>query len=129
LGNYFPNGLTSLYHHKRKLEGYMDSILIILLGILLRLGIPIGLTALAVWFLKRLDARWQAEASRPVRVKPLSPPCWEQKSCPEAKRAVCIAYQEPDIPCWQLFRKKDGSLREGCLACSIFRTAPIPTTT
>jgi hypothetical protein len=30
------------------------------------------------------------------------------------------------VPCWQVFRGKDGQLQERCLACEIFRRSPAP---
>ena len=64
----------------------MDVVLTFLLGILLRLGIPIAVTALVLTFLHRLDKRWQKE-SLALPVIPAGKPCWEIKSCSEEKKA------------------------------------------
>lgn len=104
----------------------MDELSTLILGLLFRLGIPIGLTTLAIWFLRRLDTRWQAEAEQPIPVAPQGIPCWQRKNCSKEKRANCPACQQSNIPCWQLFRSKDGLLREDCINCDVFREAPIP---
>jgi len=36
----------------------LPELIAVLIGFLVRLGIPIGLTALLAWLLRRLDARW-----------------------------------------------------------------------
>ncbi len=107
----------------------------ILLGLLLRYGVPIGITALLAWLLTRLDARWQEQADR--RQVPLSTlgaevrqvRCWETTECPRETRENCPAYAEPSVPCWQVFRKRDGRMREDCFTCQVFVEAPVPTTT
>lgn len=99
-------------------------IVAILIGLLLRLGAPIGVMALLAWWLKRLDARWQreAEAARASRRLPAAgPPCWDQRGCPPERRSVCPAFLRPEEPCWQHFRATDGQLRESCLVCQVFR--------
>lgn len=104
----------------------MDEVFAILMGLILRLGLPIGLTALIVWYLRKLDIRWQQESGPVAIAHPTGTPCWERKNCPEARRANCQACQDPDVPCWQKFRRPDGHLREGCLDCDVFRDTPIP---
>ena len=108
----------------------MREVLVILFGLLLRLAIPIVITVVAVYFLKRLDKRWQEEAhiyadAHPVQMAaPI--PCWEWKNCTAEKRSMCQAFQNTSTPCWQQFRDEKGLLREGCLECDVFRKAPIP---
>ncbi len=98
---------------------------------LLRFGTPILATALVIWLFKRLDSHWQAEAkeyqehSKLENLVPLVR-CWLLNDCPEKKRQNCPAYIEQNKPCWQYFRATDGSLKEGCLGCGVFRGAPIP---
>lgn len=101
-------------------------------GLLLRLGIPLFLTLGLAWLLRRLDARWQAEARQlvssgkatPARV--LVPRCWLLKDCPPERRRACPAFPESEVPCWQLFRDKQGRMLEMCLSCDVFLRAPVP---
>ncbi|MBL8058753.1 MAG: hypothetical protein JNK29_18760 [Anaerolineales bacterium] len=100
----------------------------VLLGFLLRLGVPLGLTILIGWWLRRLDARWQAEGEA-VRAKragqpALATPCWETRGCAPERRATCSAAAQPETPCWQVFRDPRGELRPTCLDCTVFRGAP-----
>jgi hypothetical protein len=99
----------------------------VIIGFALRLAIPIAITAIAIYFLRRLDTRWQAEAEeqflQPVVEKPK---CWEVYNCPPEKRETCAGYQS-EQPCWQVFREENGYLQERCLGCDVFRKAPIPT--
>jgi hypothetical protein len=104
----------------------MDTVLALVLALLLRIGIPVAVTALIFFFLRRLDERWQKE-SLVIPVIADQRPCWEMKGCSEEKRKNCPASVRPNIPCWQLFRTKKGLLREECLDCDVFRQAPIPT--
>jgi hypothetical protein len=102
------------------------AVLAVITGFALRLAIPIAITAIAIYFLKRLDNHWQTEAEeqllRPVVEKPR---CWEVKGCTPEMRATCTGYQS-EQPCWQAFRKENGYLQERCLGCDVFRKAPIP---
>jgi hypothetical protein len=94
----------------------------------LRLGVPVGLTLLLAWGLKRLDARWQAEAERQaarpevrqVAVSQLN--CWEIRNCPPQRRASCLAFARSDKPCWENF-SQNGYLRETCRDCLVFGRA------
>ena len=106
----------------------MDTLLTLLLGVALRLAVPALLTTLLVRWLRRLDARWQAEAERARAHEPVvvTPPCWETRQCSEAQRAQCPAYQHTGAPCWQIKRQRTGQLPEQCLDCTVFRNAPIP---
>lgn len=99
-------------------------ILIVGLGLLLRLGLPLAVTALLAWWLKRLDARWQAAAARPAPAR--GRPCWELRNCAPERRRECQAYAQPDQPCWQVWRAAEGELRPACLTCFVFQDAPVP---
>jgi len=107
----------------------------LLLGLLLRYGVPIGITALVVLMLKKLDARWQEQAE--LRIAPRTSlgaevrqvRCWETTECSRDQRENCPAYTEPDVPCWQVFRKRDSCLRQECFRCEVFLEAPVPATT
>jgi hypothetical protein len=103
----------------------------IILGVLLRIAVPLVVTILIFTVLKRLDEHWKREADiRPdQQVKPGNVGCWEFNSCPEKARAACKAYQNPDSPCWQVFRDKNGRMQERCIGCDVFRHAPVPVTT
>ena len=103
----------------------MDTVLTFVLGLLLRIGIPVTVTALIFFLLRRLDERWQKEALA-IPVISSQQPCWEIKGCSEEKRKHCPASATPNIPCWQVFRTKNGLLREECLGCDVFRLAPVP---
>jgi hypothetical protein len=108
----------------------LSALLAIGLGLLIRFGIPILLTGLAAWGLRRLDQRWQRQSEhiRPaplgVGAAPAEVRCWEQADCPEAKREACPAYARPSVPCWQVFREQTGTLSTGCLVCGVFLNAP-----
>lgn len=106
----------------------------------LRLGAPIVVTAAIVWGLRRLDARWQAEAeaqhaSRAVAAGLVSAtattsalaagrPCWELNNCPPEKRQHCPACTLTDLPCWMARLRADGRLPGRCYGCALFRTRP-----
>jgi hypothetical protein len=102
---------------------WIGTILALGAGLILRLGLPIALTILAIALLRRLDARWQSEAGRyPVQ---LATPCWEIKNCTPEQRTACSA-RESGQPCWQTRRLANGYLREECLTCEVFEQAPVP---
>jgi len=103
----------------------MDVVLTFLLGILLRLGVPIAITALVLALLHRLDKRWQKEALA-LPIVPAGKPCWEIKGCSEEKKKNCPAGAQSKAPCWQVFRTRDGVMKEACLGCEVFRQAPVP---
>jgi hypothetical protein len=101
----------------------LNSTLALLVGLAIRLVIPIAITVIAVHFLRRLDERWETEARElpPVVQKPK---CWEVRGCPPEPRAACLAFKS-DLPCWQVFRLPNGYLREQCLICTVFVRAPV----
>jgi len=103
-------------------------LLAVVTGIALRLAIPIAITVVAVYFLRRLDARWKTEAeSQPAPPVVEKPRCWETNDCDPAQRKDCPGYQS-DQPCWQAFRSDSGYLQERCLECKVFRQTPMPGT-
>jgi len=108
----------------------LTTVFTIVLGILLRVAIPIAATLLLIIVFKWLDERWQREAGSDgvAIVQPGNLGCWETNKCPEEQRAGCQAYANPDKPCWQVFREKDGRLQERCIGCDIFKHAPVPIT-
>lgn len=109
----------------------LETISVFLLGMLIRLGIPAGFTILVIAWLARLDSKWQEEAETaagpvPARREIRNPGCWDVMACTPEQKAKCPAFVRQEIPCWQVFREKNGALREGCLGCSVFRKAPVP---
>ena len=91
----------------------MISLLALIAGLLLRLAIPIALTALLIFFLRKLDIRWQAEAQIPQPVAQTIE-CWKIKGCSAEQRKNCIACKS-ELPCWQAKRLPNGYLHEECL--------------
>lgn len=109
----------------------LNDLAVVLVGTLLRFVLPIALTALAIWFFRRLDAKWQLEAQQQLRARlalaaASHTPCWEQRQCSAERRAACPACQSSHLPCWQVFRDQQGRLRETCLECDVFLAAPVP---
>jgi hypothetical protein len=96
----------------------------LLIGLLLRLAIPIAATLVVIYFLRRLDMRWQAEAAlQPVNMEKAE--CWKVKGCSPEQIKSCSAAQSP-LPCWQAKRLPNGYLNENCLSCQVFIEAPVP---
>jgi hypothetical protein len=108
----------------------LNTIVTIAVGLIVRLGVPIALTALFIFVLRRLDERWQAQAKGELLAVPMvrNSGCWDVKNCTSEQKKHCGAYAHQDVPCWQYFRSQQGNLRETCLGCDVFRTAPIPVT-
>lgn len=98
----------------------------VVVGVALRLGIPVLLTIAVTWWLRRLDAQWQREGrqARAPRQPSAAPACWEIRHCPLESRQTCAAYAQPETPCWQVFRQETGELRPACVDCPVFRGAP-----
>ncbi len=99
----------------------------VLLGILLRFGIPVLLTVGVVYLLRKLDARWQKDSQdRLAEAVSLVPTirCWLLKDCPQERMEQCPVYKQGGKPCWQFFRGPHGLLREKCLGCDVFHDAP-----
>ena len=105
----------------------INSVLVVLFGLLIRLAIPIMITALAVTILRAEDKRWQAEAKQaPLPVlKADKPYCWVINKCPPEKMKDCEALYSTE-PCWQVYRQPNGHMLEKCLSCKVFRQAPTP---
>ena len=99
--------------------------LYMIVGLLVRLAIPIAGTLLLVSFLRRLDRRWQAEAELHQQM-PDKPECWKIKGCPPHQTENCEA-SKSQLPCWQVNRLPNGYLNEQCLSCEVFTDAPVPT--
>ena len=102
---------------------------VVLVGILLRIALPLLIMAGLVYILRRLDARWQAEAMYHQKFEKVEGQkhCWEIKGCSAEQMENCVA-TKTDEPCWQAFRKTNGYLKDECLKCQVFRSAPVPVT-
>ncbi|GJQ35867.1 MAG: hypothetical protein HS100_08155 [Anaerolineales bacterium] len=102
-----------------------NSIFALLLGLFVRLVLPLLVTALLVYGLRRLDLRWQrqAEEERSLLIRD-EEPCWMEQGLPieEVKTRVAASGK----PCWQIHRLPNGYLREACLDCEVFLDAPAP---
>jgi hypothetical protein len=113
----------------------MEEILAITGMFLLRLGVPLAITLAVGYALRRLDARWEAEALTqweheevPAELKALKrpeQPCWEEKGCTEAQRAECPACKGWDIPCWVAHLRATGRLPARCHNCGRFAPSPV----
>ena len=106
--------------------------LMVILGTVLRVGIPVALTILVIRWLHQLDSQWLKQADQDsaeagvTRLLPGNIGCWEINGCSQEKKESCKAYAHPESPCWQVFRGKDGALQERCLGCKVFKETPIP---
>ncbi len=107
------------------MDGNLTEIAAIAAGLFLRIGLPLGLTFLLAWLLRRLDARWHAQAqAENVRLREriaageTGRHCWEINGCPPRLRARCVAFQNPGIPCWEA-RSKGGLMRPACRDCGV----------
>jgi hypothetical protein len=111
------------------MEDYMETLTFIL-GMALRIGIPVGVTAFLVWLFHCLDARWQNQAEQegvPTGQNlAANLGCWNINQCSPEGRKTCKAFAHPEAPCWQVFRSGNGNLQEKCLKCRVFKEAPVP---
>jgi hypothetical protein len=98
--------------------------LAVLVGLAVRLAIPLLITVLVVLVLARLDRHWKSEAgSTPAGV--LKPECWRTNHCSAAKQKDCPGFTSA-LPCWQVFRRSNGYLDQKCLGCPVLVGAPVP---
>lgn len=106
---------------------WLNNVLAIVFGLLIRLAVPLFITALVIVILRAVDKRWQEEAQQlPASVNVEKPRCWDVKDCAPEQMSECPSPTSPE-PCWQVHRLPNGYLREECLTCVVFRMAPIPT--
>jgi hypothetical protein len=107
---------------------WLTGSLAIVLGIFLRIAIPVAVTVILIFLLRWLDERWKevADIEDGVKTPAKNVGCWEINNCPAERRAQCKAYANQDIPCWQVFRGEEGLLQKRCLGCDIFKHAPQP---
>lgn len=112
----------------------MQEILVVVGMFVLRLGMPLAITLAVAYWLRRLDAKWEAEALAtreqedvPAELKSLQAaeqPCWETKACPEEQRVQCPACEFWDIPCWVARLRATGRLPTECHSCELFSLSP-----
>jgi hypothetical protein len=101
------------------------SIMVMLTGLFVRLVVPLAITALIVFVLHKLDVRWQAEAEKEHRnLVSDETPCWKEQGL--STDEIKFRADEDNQPCWQTHRLSNGYLREACLDCDVFLSAPIP---
>ena len=104
----------------------MNTLLVLFTGVFLRLIVPLLVTALIVYLLRKLDTRWQAEAEKEHQALVKDEmPCWKEQGLPMDE--IKVRAEKSDQPCWQTHRLSNGYLREACLDCEVFLDAPIPT--
>ncbi len=110
---------------------------------MLRLGVPLAITVVVGYMLRRLDTKWQAEAmARQADVavakteasqaepalamfKVIDQPCWIFKDCPEPSYKQCPAYEYPDLPCWMARLRTEGRLPSPCHRCGLFNAGKV----
>lgn len=115
------------------MENFGTSVMVIL-GLLVRIGIPVAVTIFVVGWLRHLDAHWQEQADLELTAlgvkyrMPANRGCWKINACSSESTAGCKAYAHPEMPCWQVFRGQNGALQEKCIGCKVFKEAPVPTT-
>ena len=103
---------------------WLKTLVAILIGVTVRFAIPLAVTSVLIYLLRQLDAHWQAEAEQQATAPAIEKPrCWEIRNCPPEQRESCPAFTQAQ-PCWQVFRRPNGYLKEACLNCVVFRSAP-----
>jgi len=103
----------------------LNTFLVLLTGLVIRLALPIAVTVGFIAVLRRLDARWQFEAEQSARQPIEKLKCWQIKNCSPAEREACQVRNAAE-PCWQERRLSNGYLAEECLDCDVFVQAPVP---
>lgn len=110
----------------------LSVILTLIAGLLLRFGIPIGITVLLVYTLRRLDQKWQREVELAAQAELVQVSlfdkirCWATNDCSQENHDTCQAFLERGRPCWQVHRDVSGEMQLECLDCPVFKGAPIP---
>jgi hypothetical protein len=103
----------------------MTTLLILVTGVLLRFIVPLAVTLLIVYLLHRLDVRWQREAEQESAALVKDDlPCWKEQGL--SMDEIKLRAANNNQPCWQFHRLSNGYLREACLDCEVFLSAPIP---
>ena len=113
--------------------------LILLVGLFgLRVVVPLAVIGGLGYVLKRLDERWQADATRqrqpwsgavPRQSVPVlgdglmlqdNAPCWVRRDCGLERRAECPAWLRPELPCWLARMEVESQLPSACPGCASF---------
>jgi hypothetical protein len=101
---------------------------------LLRLGLPLAVTLGVGYWLRRLDAKWQAEAlarweaNDPLQkeiveaLKPIEMEqfCRKKKEFAETRRTLDPDCALLNIPCWVARLRVTGQLPKECYNCELF---------
>lgn len=101
------------------------------LGVILRIAIPLAITFLLTFFLRRLDNQWREEALQEqpgaavLRELWLDNPCWEKMDCIQEQQENCPAFSQTETPCWEVFRE-NGMLNPKCQVCEYRKELLIP---
>lgn len=103
-----------------------NEMLVLILGLIVRLGLPLLVTLLFVYGLRKLDMHWQhqAEEEHSLLLIRDDTPCWKEQGL--SMEEIKVRAAESDKPCWQIHRLPNGYLREACLDCDVFVNAPAP---
>jgi hypothetical protein len=101
------------------------SLLAILVGLAMRLALPVAITMIAVYLLRKLDEHWQKQAEYELAHPVEEAQTWDLKDCPIEKRSA-QPVATSSLPCWQTHRLPNGYLDDECLSCEIFHDAPAP---
>jgi hypothetical protein len=104
----------------------MTPFFVVLVGLLVRIVLPLLLMTGLVSLLRRLDARWQAEARHQQELanEDTEIHLLKLNECAIDGISKKLSVQSNE-PCWQHFRKNNGYLHEECLHCKVFRAVPI----
>lgn len=101
---------------------------------LLRLAVPLAITLILGYLLRRLDARWESETQsysdtvateEPAAVQQT---CWEAKECSPRRRSRCPACRLAYIPCWLARLRVENRLPAECTTCVRFTSRTVPQT-
>jgi len=112
----------------------MLEILVIIGLFLLRLGLPLAITVAVGYGLRRLDAKWQAEALaqwqaedptqkeivETLETVPIEQLCRKKKGYEELIQSLEPGCALLDIPCWLARLRATGRLPEECRECELF---------
>jgi hypothetical protein len=105
---------------------WLDTVFALIVGVAIRVGLPVLITVLVVRWLKNLDEHWKTKAANETMIKARNIGCWKIKGCLSENVATCEAAAHPEVPCWHYYRQENGKLQERCIGCEVFKQAPIP---
>jgi hypothetical protein len=94
-------------------------VLNVVVGVVLRVILPLGVTLVVAWILKRFDDQWRSESladSLRMAGSIETLHCWDFAGCRPEVRSSCRAFNNQDQPCWEMMRSR-GQLQEACKAC------------